>query len=82
MPFVCLAGYRVAISGAGALVRATVAELGAAGIRIDAIRPGMTRSAKTGAMFDNPEMLTPLVEAIFGAKAIAALRAGKNPDQT
>ena len=54
----------------------------AAGIGVNAIRPGMTLSARTGSRFDNPEMLTPLVEAIFGVEAIAVARADKNPDQT
>ena len=60
-PFAYLAGYHIAKSGLEALVRGAAEELGAAGIRVNAIRPGMTRSAATGPMFDNPGTLDPFV---------------------
>lgn len=129
MPFAYLGGYHIAKAGVEALMRAAAEELGAAGIRVNAVRPGMTRSGGTGPMFDNPVMLerflaeyplgrlgeaddiagavrflagpesgwmtgqsfavdggnelrknpdlTPMVEAIFGADAVAAARAAK-----
>jgi len=128
MPFAYLAAYHVANAAVEALVRAAE-ELGAAGIRVNAVRPGMTRSNATGPMFDIPEAmatflaeyplgrlgepgdiaeavrylagpesswvtghsfavdggnelrrnpdLTGMVEAIYGADAVSAARAGK-----
>lgn len=61
MPFAYLAGYHIAKSGLEALVRAAAEELGAAGIRVNAIRPGMTRSGATGPLFDNADMLAPFL---------------------
>jgi NAD(P)-dependent dehydrogenase (short-subunit alcohol dehydrogenase family) len=129
MPFAYLGGYHIAKAAVEGLVGAAAEELGAAGIRVNAIRPGMTRSGGTGPMFENPAMLepflaeyplgrlgeaddiagavrflagpesgwmtgqsfavdggnelrknpdlTPMVEAIFGAEAVAAARAAK-----
>lgn len=62
MPFAYLAGYHIAKSGLEALVRAAAEELGAAGIRVNAIRPGMTRSNATGLMFDDPATLAPFLQ--------------------
>lgn len=61
MPFAYLAGYHIAKSGLEALVRAAAEELGAAGIRVNAIRPGMTRSGATGPMFDDPALSAPFL---------------------
>jgi NAD(P)-dependent dehydrogenase (short-subunit alcohol dehydrogenase family) len=61
MPFAYLAGYHIAKSGLEALVRSAAEELGAAGIRVNAIRPGMTRSGATGPMFDDPATLAPFL---------------------
>lgn len=61
MPFGYLAGYHIAKAGVEALVRAAAEELGAAGIRVNAIRPGMTRSGDTAPMFDNPALLAPFL---------------------
>ena len=128
MPFAHLASYHTAKSALEGLVRAAAEELGAAGLRVNAVRPGMTRSASTAGAFDsdavapflpeyplgrlgapediagavrflagpesgwmtgqsfavdggnelrrNPD-LTPMVEAIYGAEAVAAARSGK-----
>ena len=54
MPFAYLSGYHTAKTGLEGFVRAAAEELGSAGIRINAVRPGMTRSASTNAMFETP----------------------------
>jgi NAD(P)-dependent dehydrogenase (short-subunit alcohol dehydrogenase family) len=54
MPFRYLAAYHVAKAGVEALVRAAAQELGAAGIRVNAVRPGLTRSNATGEMLQAP----------------------------
>lgn len=129
MPFAYLGAYHTAKAGLEGLVRAAAEELGSVGIRVNAVRPGMTRSHGTGGMFDSPEALapflaeyplgrlgepddiagavrflagpesgwmtgqcfaidggnelrrnpdlTPIVEAMLGAEAVATLRAGK-----
>lgn len=57
MPFAYLSAYHTAKAGLEGFVRAAAEELGSAGIRINAVRPGMTRSASTGGMFDTPEVI-------------------------
>jgi NAD(P)-dependent dehydrogenase (short-subunit alcohol dehydrogenase family) len=47
-----LAAYHVAKAGLEGLVRAAAEELGANGTRVNAVRPGLTCSNATGAMFD------------------------------
>ncbi|WP_150292628.1 SDR family NAD(P)-dependent oxidoreductase [Sphingobium estronivorans] len=61
MPFPYLGGYHVAKAAVEGLMRAAAEELGAAGIRVNAIRPGMTRSHGTGPMFDDSRMLEPFL---------------------
>jgi NAD(P)-dependent dehydrogenase (short-subunit alcohol dehydrogenase family) len=57
LPFAALASYHVAKGALEALVRAAAEELGASGIRVNAVRPGLTRSEATGAMFATPGVL-------------------------
>ncbi|WP_313808636.1 SDR family oxidoreductase [Sphingobium sp.] len=57
LTFPYLAAYHVAKAGLEGLVRAAADELGSAGIRVNAVRPGMTRSEATGTMFDTPGLL-------------------------
>ncbi|MBS0474246.1 MAG: SDR family oxidoreductase [Proteobacteria bacterium] len=47
-----LAAYHVAKAGLEGLVRMAADELGPSGLRVNAIRPGLTRSGATQAMFD------------------------------
>jgi NAD(P)-dependent dehydrogenase (short-subunit alcohol dehydrogenase family) len=61
MPFAYLAAYHVAKAALEALVRAAAEELGQAGIRVNAVRPGMTRSSATGPMFAQPATLAPFL---------------------
>ena len=128
LTFPYLASYHIAKAALEGLIRSAADELGSAGIRVNAIRPGMTRAGGTGPMFDSgasdvflpeyplgrlgepvdmagavrflagPESawitgqclavdggnllrrspdLTPMVESIFGADAIATARNGK-----
>ncbi|MDE2618583.1 MAG: SDR family oxidoreductase [Sphingomonadales bacterium] len=53
LTFPYLATYHVAKAALEGLVRSAADELGSAGIRVNAIRPGMTRSGGTGPMFDS-----------------------------
>ena len=128
LTFPYLASYHIAKAALEGLIRSAADELGSAGIRVNAIRPGMTRAGGTGPMFESgasdvflpeyplgrlgepvdmagavrflagPESawitgqclavdggnllrrspdLTPMVESIFGADAVAAARNGK-----
>jgi NAD(P)-dependent dehydrogenase (short-subunit alcohol dehydrogenase family) len=61
MPFAYLPAYHTAKGGLENFVRAAAEELGSAGIRVNAVRPGLTRSDATGPMFANPEILSRFV---------------------
>ena len=56
-PFGYLPAYHIAKSGVEALVRGAAEELGSAGIRVNAVRPGLTKSNDTSGMFGSPEVL-------------------------
>ena len=60
MPFAYLAAYHTAKGGLENFVRAAAEELGSAGIRINAVRPGLTRTGRTGYLWD-PENLAKFV---------------------
>ncbi len=51
LPFNGLAAYHTAKGGLENLIRAAAEELGAAGIRVNAVRPGLTRSKRVGYLF-------------------------------
>ena len=57
LPFAYLPAYHTAKGALENFVRAAAEELGSAGIRINAVRPGLTRSDATGGMFENPDVL-------------------------
>lgn len=61
MSFPYLATYHIAKAGLEGLVRAAADELGSAGIRVNAIRPGMTRANSTEAAFEAPGALDPFL---------------------
>ncbi|WP_150294281.1 SDR family NAD(P)-dependent oxidoreductase [Sphingobium estronivorans] len=54
LTFPYLSAYHIAKGAVEALVRAAADELGSAGIRINAVRPGLTRAESTGALFTTP----------------------------
>lgn len=54
LTFPYLGAYHIAKGAVEALVRAAADELGSAGIRINAVRPGLTRAESTGALFTAP----------------------------
>jgi len=57
LPFAYLPAYHTSKGGLENFVRAAAEELGQAGIRVNAVRPGLTRSDGTGGMIENPEIL-------------------------
>jgi NAD(P)-dependent dehydrogenase (short-subunit alcohol dehydrogenase family) len=57
LPFAYLPAYHTSKGGLENFVRAAAEELGAAGIRVNAVRPGLTRSDATGPMFAAPDIL-------------------------
>ena len=61
MSFPYLTTYHVAKAGLEGLVRSAADELGSAGIRVNAIRPGMTRANSTEAAFAAPGALDPFL---------------------
>ena len=54
LTFRYLPAYHITKNGVEALVRAAADELGSAGIRVNAVRPGLTRSNSTGPLFTQP----------------------------
>jgi len=57
MPFRYLSAYHAGKSGLEGLVRAAAEELGSAGIRVNAVRPGLTRTEAAGMMFTEKSFL-------------------------
>jgi NAD(P)-dependent dehydrogenase (short-subunit alcohol dehydrogenase family) len=57
LPFAYLPAYHTSKGGLENFVRAAAEELGSAGIRVNAVRPGLTRSDATGPMFATPDIL-------------------------
>jgi NAD(P)-dependent dehydrogenase (short-subunit alcohol dehydrogenase family) len=62
LTFAWLAAYHTAKGGLENFVKAAAEELGAAGIRVNSIRPGLVRNAPDKALFTNPALLAPWVE--------------------
>ncbi len=62
MPFRYLSAYHAGKSGLEGLVRAAAEELGCAGIRVNAVRPGLTRTDASGMMFNEKTYLDRYVE--------------------
>ena len=76
LTFPYLATYHIAKAALEGLVRSAADELGSAGIRVNAIRPGMTRSGGTGPMFDSGAATAFLPEYPLGRLGEAADMAG------
>lgn len=64
MPFPWLAAYCAGKAGLEAFIRSAADELACAGIRINAVRPGLTRSDATGEMFASPGVMEQFREQI------------------
>ena len=62
--FPWLSAYCTGKAGLEALIRTAADELSSANIRVNAIRPGMTRTEATGQMFDAPEVIGKFIEQI------------------
>ena len=58
MPFRYLSSYNTAKAGLEGFVRIAAEELGPRGIRVNAVRPGFTRSAGTAGMFEIPSIVS------------------------
>jgi NAD(P)-dependent dehydrogenase (short-subunit alcohol dehydrogenase family) len=57
LPFAYLPAYHTSKGGLENFIRAAAEELGSAGVRINAVRPGLTRSDATGPMFATPDII-------------------------
>ena len=64
LTFPYLVSYNTAKAGLEGFVRAAADELGRRRIRINAVRPGMTRSAGTSSMFDLPDVVEQALEQV------------------
>jgi len=62
LPFPWLAAYCTSKGGLEQFVRTAADELAGAKVRVNAIRPGMTRTEVTGPMFDNESVIAPFIE--------------------
>ena len=62
MPFAYLSAYHAAKSGLEGLVRAAAEELGCAGIRVNAVRPGLTRTDASNFMYTDETYLNRYLE--------------------
>jgi len=62
MPFNGLAAYHTAKGGLENLVRAAAEELGAAGIRVNAVRPGLTRNKRVGYLFTEDKIFNKFLD--------------------
>lgn len=62
--FPWLSAYCTGKAGLEALIRTAADELASANIRVNAIRPGMTRTDATGQMFDAPEVIGKFIDQI------------------
>jgi NAD(P)-dependent dehydrogenase (short-subunit alcohol dehydrogenase family) len=62
LPFNGLAAYHTAKGGLENLVRAAAEELGAAGIRVNAVRPGLTRSKRVGYLFTDDKIFNKFLD--------------------
>ncbi|HTJ64900.1 MAG TPA: SDR family oxidoreductase [Alphaproteobacteria bacterium] len=57
LPFAYLSAYHTSKGGLENFIRAAAEELGSAGVRINAVRPGLTRSGGTVRMIETPEVV-------------------------
>lgn len=62
MPFPWLGAYCASKGAVEQFVRTAADELAPAGVRVNAVRPGMTRTNSTGEMFDNEGVIAPFIE--------------------
>ncbi|MCG3168949.1 MAG: 3-alpha-hydroxycholanate dehydrogenase (NADP(+)) [Pseudomonadales bacterium] len=59
-----LSSYNTSKAGLEGFVRVAADELGSRGIRVNAVRPGMTRSAGTHSMFETPAVVERVIEQV------------------
>lgn len=64
MPFPWLAAYCTAKGGVEHLVRTAADELSSMKIRVNAIRPGLTKSDSAAGMFENPDVLAHFLQQV------------------
>lgn len=69
MPFPWLGAYCTAKGGLEQFVRTAADELAPAGVRVNAVRPGMTRTESTSAMFDTESVIAPFIAQMPLARA-------------
>lgn len=64
LSYAYLSSYNTSKAGLEGFVRVAADELGSRGIRVNAVRPGMTRSAGTNGMFDIPAVVQGILEQV------------------
>lgn len=64
LPFAALSSYCASKAALESLVRTAAEELAAAGIRVNAVRPGLTRSDATTELFASPQLMAGFIEQI------------------
>jgi NAD(P)-dependent dehydrogenase (short-subunit alcohol dehydrogenase family) len=77
LPFNGLAAYHTAKGALENLVRAAAEELGAAGIRVNAVRPGLTRSKRVGYLFTDNTIFDKFLDQFPLGRAGAAVDIGE-----
>jgi NAD(P)-dependent dehydrogenase (short-subunit alcohol dehydrogenase family) len=88
MPFAGLAGYCAGKAGLDHMIRVAADELGAKGFRFNAVRPGVTRTNQSDALFSHEALmakfreLTPLVRTGVPDDIAAAVRYLAGPESS
>jgi NAD(P)-dependent dehydrogenase (short-subunit alcohol dehydrogenase family) len=79
MPFSALAGYHASKAGLEGFIRAAAEELGSAGVRVNAVRPGLIRNVEDNPMFTNESVFEEFAREV-PLRPRAPGRLGENDD--